>query len=253
MSTYTVNALVLRRNNLADNDRILTLFTRERGKLSAVARGAQKPTSKFSGVSEPFTVFKALLATGKSLDVLTQCEITNAFPALRDDLDRLARASYFCELLDRFTHDRDETEAERLFDLSLSALALLQEPEAFPDIITHAYELHLLAEQGYAPVLDYCVKCGCEIERRQAGFSPALGGTLCSADRYGAEDAVGLSAEALETLRRLMEGDGAELLALRPPPKVAAEMARAMRHYIRLRAERPLKSAEFLDQLRASQ
>jgi DNA repair protein RecO (recombination protein O) len=253
MPNYTATALVIHRNNLAENDRILTLYTSEQGKLSVVAKGARKPTSKFSGATELFTVFRALLATGRTLDILSQCEIIQAYSPLRYNLERLARATYFCELLDRFTMERDPVNAETLFQLTTAALRLLQEMEADPDVITHAYELRLLAEQGYAPVCDSCVKCGREAARGQAGFSPSLGGVLCSSDRYGAEDNLALSAEALQALQTLPEMDGEDLMGFRLSPKAMHEIDRALRWYIKLRAERAIKSADFLDQLRASE
>ncbi len=252
MPNYTATALVIHRINLAENDRILTLYTPEHGKFSVVAKGARRPTSKFSGASDLFMLFRALLATGKSLDILSQCEILQSYSSLRYDLQRLARATYFCELLDRFTMERDPVNSESLFQLTTIALTLLQEPHANPDIITHAFELRLLAEQGYSPISDACVRCGEVVERRQVGFSPSLGGVLCASDRYRVEDAVSLSAEALEVLQALPEIDGEELMGLQPSTKAMHELDRALRWYIKLRAERDIKSAEFLDQLRAN-
>ncbi|MCX6381736.1 MAG: DNA repair protein RecO [Armatimonadetes bacterium] len=253
MPSYTATALVIHRNNLAENDCILTLYTSELGKISAVAKGARKPTSRFSGATELFTVFHGLFATGRTLDILTQCEIVQAYTPLRYDLDRLARATYFCEVLDRFTMERDPVNAEALFQLTTAALRLLQETQATPDVITHAYELRLLGEQGYSPICDACVKCGREIVHGQVGFSPSLGGVLCSSDRYKTEDSVPLSAEALEALQLLPELDGEELLDFHPSRKALQEVGRALRWYIKLRAERAIKSADFLDQLRANQ
>src|SRR5215468_2707066 len=103
MPAYTTTGLVLHRLNLGETDKILTLYTREHGKLSAVAKGARRAGSRLSGATELFTDSKFLLATGKTLDIVTQCEIRESFPALRNDLERLARATYFCELLDRMT------------------------------------------------------------------------------------------------------------------------------------------------------
>src|SRR5581483_4451126 len=107
MPVYKATGLVLHRLNLGETDKILTLYTREHGKLSAVVKGARRPTSRLSGATELFTLSRLLLATGKSLDIVTQCEIRETFPRLRADLDLLARATYFCELLDRLTLERD--------------------------------------------------------------------------------------------------------------------------------------------------
>lgn len=251
MPNYTASGLVLHRLNLGETDRILTLYTREHGKLSAVAKGARNAKSRLGGVSELFTYSRLLLATGKTLDIITQAEIAESFPPIRADLDLLARATYICELLDRFTLERDAANSEELCDLTLSALHLLAQATGEPDVILHAYELHLLAALGYAPELDRCVACGEELPRRTLGFSPALGGVLCPADRWRAEDAIPLAADTVAMLRTVRDADNAALLALRPARKTLAEMNKALRWYIRVRADRDLKSAEFLDQIRA--
>jgi DNA repair protein RecO (recombination protein O) len=253
MPTYPATGLVLHRQNLGETDKILTLYTRERGKLSAVAKGARRPTSRLSGATELFTLSRLLLATGKSLEVITQGEIRQTFPGLRADLERLTRATYLCELLDRLTHEHDATASEELFDLTEAALRLLERAEDYPDSVVHAYELRLLSALGYAPELERCVRCGSTLERRVCGFSPSLGGTLCAADRYRADDSVPLSPDAVALLRQLLSAEPETLLALRPAPKLAAEVARALRWHVRFRAERDLKSAAFLDQLRAAQ
>ncbi len=252
MPNYNVLGIVINRRNLSENDKILTLFTREHGKISVVAKGARKPTSKFSGATELFVVFRAMLATGRTLDILTQCEIEQAFSGLRLDIERMTRATYFCELLDRFTYERDEATSAELFDLAYSALLLLQQPSTYEDAIVHAFELHLLAALGYTPVLNHCVKCHVEIDdRRQVGFSPSLGGTLCAEDRYRVQDSVILSPEALQTLHFLMEGETEELLTLAPSPKATAEVARALRWFVRAHTDREIKSLAFLDEMRA--
>lgn len=252
MPTYTATGLVVHRLNLGETDKILTLFTRDHGKLSAVAKGARRASSRLSGATELFTRSRLLLATGKTLDIITQCEITESFPGLRTDLECLARATYFCELLDRFTHERDSTMSAELFDLTTDALTLLERADVYLDAVVHAYELRLLEIEGYAPVLDRCLRCGGELDHRQLGFSPALGGTLCSADRYRADDAILIAPETVTLLQDLLAAEPDILLALRPPARLAAEAATALRWYIRFRADRDLKSADFLDKLRAN-
>src|SRR5437879_4466300 len=126
MPVYKVNGIVLRRSDLGETDRILRLFTRECGRVDTVAKGARRGTSRLSGATELFTHSRMLLATGKTLDIVSQCEIRESFPGLRGDLQRIARATYLCELVDRLLADREpNTEA---FDLLLSALYLLQRP-----------------------------------------------------------------------------------------------------------------------------
>ncbi|MCS6774965.1 MAG: DNA repair protein RecO [Chloroherpetonaceae bacterium] len=253
MPAYTADAIVLRRIDLGEADRIVTLFTREYGKVAAIAKGARRPRSRFSGGTELFMVARFLLATGRNLDVVTQCEITRSFAGLRTDLNRLARATYLCELLDRLTPERDAVTAPELFDLTMEGLEWLDRAQEAFDVPVHAYELRLMEVLGYAPSLDACVLCGEPLQRFPVGFSPAQGGAVCTADRHRVEDAFALSREALHLLRVLAQSCSEEILDLRPDLKTAAEVARAMRRYIRFRTERDLQSAAFLEEVRAAQ
>jgi DNA repair protein RecO (recombination protein O) len=248
MPLYKANALVLHRTNLGETDKILTLLCRDSGKLGAVAKGARGPKSKLSGATELFTHSRMLLATGKSLDIVSQSEVRESFPALRDDLALLARATYLCELTDRFIEEREPN--QDVFDLLLSALYLLQRCADEPDVIVHAFELRLLTERGYAPHLANCVRCGAETLRARVGFSPSLGGLLCPADRFSVDDTISIAAETVEFMTTLLSGEPHEVVSVRPSAIALRETARCMRWYIRFRAERDLKSAEFVDMLR---
>src|SRR5437867_3061084 len=143
MPVYNVNAIVLRRSDLGETDRILRLLTRECGRVDAIAKGSRRGASKLSGATEIFTHSRMMLATGKSLEVVSQCEIRECFPALRGDLNALARASYICELVDRLMEEREPN--PEVFDLVLSALYLLQRSPVNPDVIVHAFEMRLLS------------------------------------------------------------------------------------------------------------
>jgi DNA repair protein RecO (recombination protein O) len=248
MPVYKANALVLHRINLGETDKILTLFCREAGKLSAVAKGARRGNSKLSGATELFTHSRLLLAVGRSLDIVSQCEIRESFPALRTDLAKLTRATYLCELTDRLVEEREPN--PDVFDLLLSALYVLQRTDNDPDVVVHAFELRLLAERGYSPSLKECVRCGEALDHRRLAFSPSLGGALCSADRYAHDDAIAVSWETLELMRTLMDAEVTELVRLTPPQKTLREAAKCLRWYIRYRTERDLKSADFLEMLR---
>lgn len=234
--------------DLGEKDRILTILSREAGKLGAVAKGSRGGTSKLSGATEPFTYSRMLLASGRSLDIISQCEIRESFPALRNDLQMLARAQYFCELTDRFMLDR-EPNAE-VFDLLLSALYLLKRMRDQPDVITHAFELHLLAERGYTPELDICVRCGERVLDLKAGFSPALGGALCISHNTSAQDAFTVRPAALELMRTLLRAEPEELVMIKPDSSAMLDIDRCLRWYIRYRTEYDIKSALFLDMVR---
>src|SRR5580700_1429490 len=91
---YRTEALILRERRIGEADKILTLYSLDRGKFDAIAKGVRRPTSRKSGHLEVLTRVSLLLASGRSLDVITQSETVESFAVLRDDLERLSRAIY---------------------------------------------------------------------------------------------------------------------------------------------------------------
>ena len=254
MALYSATGIVLRRIPLGEKDKIITLFTRERGKVRAVAKGARKTTSKLSGGSEPLMLVKGLFSEGKSLDVMSQVEVRESFLILRSDYDRYLRATYACELLDNLTEENDPE--EEAFELLLSTLYVLQRA-VMPDLALHAYELKLLALVGYEPQISRCV--GCESEWGEfvwpLSFSPGLGGVLCEICAKAARDeTVPCPPKATWILEKLAGTlDPKALAALTTEPEVLALVNRALRAHLRLRLERVVKSTEFLDALRLTE
>ena len=98
---YRCHAVVLKRRDYGEADRILTLYTREQGKVSAIAKGVRRIASRKSGHVELFTQARLLLAKGRNLDVLSQAETIEPYAALREDLVRTTYAYHVAELLDR--------------------------------------------------------------------------------------------------------------------------------------------------------
>ena len=250
MPVYKANGIVLSRRNLGETDRILTLFCRDNGKISVVAKGSRRPNSKFGGATELFTHSNLLLATGKSLDVVSQCEIYDCFPALRSDLTMMAIATYMCELIDRLLEEH-EVEPE-VFDLFLSGLHLMQKQVMDPEVVLHAFEMRLLAHRGYTPELNICVRCHVALSGTRRAFSPTLGGILCDKHLHAHEDSFQITPETCQTLQILLTAEIPDLAVLQMGSDTQAQVQRCLRWYIRYRIDRDLKSAAFLDVLRNS-
>jgi DNA repair protein RecO (recombination protein O) len=259
MPVYKANALVLRRIPLGETDKILTLYTREWGKLSAVAKGSRRTTSRLAGATEPLMFLRALLAEGMNLDVLTQAEIRESFPLSRADFGRFLRATYCCELMDRVTEERHADPGA--FDLLLSTLYILQRA-VDPDVPVHAFELQLMAHEGYEPGLDACVRCetpftGLPADAStpcimESAYSPVRGGALCAECAAATrEEVLRMTPETAAIMRRLMSEENARALAaLELTPQVSQEMNRAIRAHLRYRLERDVRSTAFLDAYR---
>ncbi len=100
-----VEAVVIRHSNWGEADRLLVLFTRERGKVRAIAKGVRKMHSRKAGHLEPFTRVSLQLARGRDLWIVTQAETVEPYLQIREDLVRTAYASYVVELVERFTYE----------------------------------------------------------------------------------------------------------------------------------------------------
>ena len=117
---YRTQAVILKRMDLGEADRIVTLFSRDEGKVRAVAKGVRRTTSRSAGHLEPFTLSDVLLAVGRDLDVVSQADTLDAFREIREDLDLTTHAYYLAEVVDLLTEDRSENRA--VFDILVEGL-----------------------------------------------------------------------------------------------------------------------------------
>lgn len=245
---YRANAIVIRRINLGETDKILTLLTREKGKLSAVAKGARRPASRLAGATELFNYCRALLAVGQNLDVVTQVEVRQSFPKLRHDLVKIAAASYMTELVDHFTEDR--LPHEEVFDLLLSGLYVLNSQEDVGLLIA-AFSFQLMAAAGYTPIFDVCARCR-SASAPLVAFSPSVGGTICRDCRPGVKDSLFTAPDSLDAARALLAWELPQAAQLQVSDRARAQALRIVRAFLLYRSERPLKSAHLLDELLAT-
>lgn len=240
---YPAEAIVLRRIPVGETDRILTLFTREKGKLSAIAKGSRRPLSRLAGGTEPFVHTRVLLAVGQNLDVLTQCQVESAYPALRKDLTRIAYATYFTELVDAGIAERQPQ--PEVWDLLVASLAAL-ETTPVPDALARAVEMKLLDLLGYAPELEACVLDRAPLGR-EIGFHPLRGGVVCGRCARRTPGSVALSPPGRAALRALRVVPLQEAGRAIPTLELRRELARCLIPFVRQRLEAALRSLAFLE------
>jgi DNA repair protein RecO (recombination protein O) len=179
MATYSATGINVGSFNLGESDKIVTIFTAERGLVRAVAKGARKPGSKIAGRAEPLNVNKLLLSTGRSLDIISQAEGIETFPKLRSDLVRLSYALYYAELTQHFGPGLAE-ENEVYFDFLRDALRRQAEQDADPAWLGLRFEFGLLDLLGYRPELTYCIICRKPLMDASLGaFHQDWGGIVC--------------------------------------------------------------------------
>jgi len=244
---YRVDAVVLKRKDMGEADRLLTCFTRDRGKLKLIAKGIRKPASRKAGHLELFTHARFLVARARTWDIITQAEGVNVYLALREDLSRTSYAYYAAELLDRLTEEQDEH--QEMFDLFLDTLERLSVASELR-IPTRYYELGLLNLAGFRPELFTCLGCGEQIQPATNYFHYGRGGILC--ESCGAEIAGSrrLSLPALKVLRYMQTRPYASVQNLQLRENVQGEIEDILYHYLTYVLEQNLKSVRFLRLLR---
>ena len=170
MALYRDEGVVLRTWKLGEADRIVVLFTQGHGKVRAVAKGVRKTKSKFGARLEPTSHVALQLYEGRELDIVTQAETLDHFGALRDDLDRLTRATAHARGR-RHHRPGAATPTARLYPMLVGALRTLAAQDH--PLVVPGFFLKLLALEGFQPRVDACAVC--DDDARPRGLRPRRG------------------------------------------------------------------------------
>ena len=260
---YKTEAIVLRQRRLGEADRIVTLYTPGYGKLEAKAKGVRKITSRMAGHLQPLTRCMVQLAQGRASDVVAGCQTIESFQSLKEDLDRLGRALYVAELVDRLAPERLPGFAT--YRLLLDTLRRLEradniDPSAGSglDLPLRHFEMRLMEQGGFRPELERCVDCGSPLRPQQnpstssgqAFFAPQSGGVVCPPCASGTAGSRVLSLDGLKVLRLLQRASYNDIARLKVPSALAQEVERHLRSYIVCVLERDVNAAAFIERLR---
>lgn len=238
MPLYRDEGVVLRTAKLGEADRIITLLTREHGKIRAVAKGVRRTKSRFGARLEPFMRVDLLIAEGRSLDVVSQAESVASYgAAIAADYAAYEAANVIVETIDKLV----STEREQLpnqYRLLIGALNALAKHAHASQTISESYVMRALALAGWTPRLATCVVCG-KPERRY--FSIASGGVMCEADHT--TDARRIAPLVLSQLDALIRGDWS-VLDNAPLECIVQELVEDWGEYY---LERPIRSLRLID------
>jgi len=246
--SYRTQAIVLGYIEYGEADRILQLFTFEQGKITAIAKGVRKIRSRKAGHLEPFTRVNLFLAKGRNMDIITQAETIDPYMGLRQDLQRVAFASYVVEVLDRFTYEEGQNVS--IFHLLAETLSRLESQDN-PETVVHYYEVRLLDLLGFRPQLFECIDCGQEILPESQYFSPLAGGVACPRCGGRRSEAWKVDQDVLRYLRHLQRSKWSQVEKLEIPVKTEAGLADLVERYLTYLLERKLNTPQFLREIQS--
>lgn len=203
MGFYKVEALVLRAREAREADQLLTLLTREKGKIIVLARGVRKPQSKLRGGVQVFSHTDLVLHSGRKLDRITGAEARRFFN-FQAQWEKLAYAVYWADLLERALPEGEPQ--ERIFGLTLLVfyhLAALPPDSRQVGVLSLFFEWHLISLLGYQPCLGHCACCGGQLDHAlRFPLSVSRGGVVCAVCAREEKDLYYISAGTLHLLQR---------------------------------------------------
>ena len=223
MPAEKATGLVVRTYDWSETSRIAVVWTRELGKVRALAKGGRRLKSNFEVALDLLTVCSMVLLRKSSggLDLLTEARVEERFAGLRRDLRALYAGYYVAELLGDGTQEYDPHPA--LYEFSLDTLRKLAAGGDVPGLVS-AYELGWLGELGVRPVLGRCAACETtDLPANRAMFSSTAGGMVCPACAASQHDRRSISRSAVGTLEELLAGE---------LPAVSGEVRQVLGHYV---------------------
>lgn len=244
---YQVEGLVIRLADVGERDRVVTLFTREEGKLAFIARGARRPGSSLGPCVQPLTRGRFQCVRRRALHLITQAAVVDSYSGLRSDLWSTSCGLYLAELVDVATVEGSPDRF--IYDLLVRLLELANE-KGGNAVLLRYFELRLLQHSGFCPSLRLCVSCGAELRPVENALSPTLGGVLCPECCTAGVDAKPLSVDALKVLRFWLANPLETACRTRLGSELAVEVEQHLQRFIDGVLQRQLKSREWLDRLR---
>ncbi|HTL70056.1 MAG TPA: DNA repair protein RecO [Candidatus Eisenbacteria bacterium] len=261
MSATKTLAFILGARDYRDTSILGDFYTREHGKIRGIVRGIRDARGRFGSTLEPFSLNEILFykrRRGGDLHQVTQVELMDLFPAVREDLERLAYASYFTELLNELVEV--EEPSPEIFDLFSDSLAFLASG-ASPKRVARVFEVKFFESLGLMPEVRSCVVCNAELPE-PAYFNVALGGIRCKscstarlASPAGQEHeqtglvGIPVSRGTLNFLDHVRRADVKDLYKVKVSQEVGEELEKTLRRFVDFHLNAKLKSMVFLEKM----
>ncbi len=255
MGSLSTPAILLRRIEYGDYDLIVTLFTRDQGKITAIAKSAKKSVKRFPGVLEPFSRLHVVLAKGrgKGMPVLQEASLEEPFFNIREDILKTAYASYWAELIYLWMADDEPLEA--LYRLMLYVLAEINRGRIPVDVLSILFQMRFLSLAGFTPNFDHCHACKTcldQIAHAVVVSDPAKGGITCPTCLCTANGRMKIAKGTLKQLMWTDAGDLEQAARVRFTGAARTEGLRFLESFVPFHIGKTPKSLAVLKRIRAT-
>ncbi len=244
--TIKTKGIIVGEAPMGEQDKRLVILCEDKGRLSAVAKGAKKPGARLASQAQLFYYCDMMLEESRGFWYLREASVIESFYDLRKDLTGLAWASWMVETAGILAVEGQES--ARMIRLLLRGLKMIEEPLLSPKTTAVTFILRALSEQGLQPEDSRCVECGKPLPK-EAYISPAAGGLLCEDCVRRARDGMRLSEGSLYTLRHILHAQESVLYKYQASTEIQQELFRFTRFYLHIYAQKEMSSLEFLRNL----
>lgn len=241
---HKVEGIVIRTTDYGEANKILTLYTRELGKIGVMARGAKRPKSRLSSISQLFTHGQFVFQKTQGLGVLNQGEMIQSFRDLRGDIFLTAYAAYIVELLDKLTEQHEKN--PYLYELLFQTLYYMDEGFDY-EVLTRIFEVKMLRVAGIGLYVDGCAHCSAK--EGEFSFSIKEGGFLCHRCTHVDERSLKINPGTAKLVRLFYHFDLHRLGSISVKPETKEQLKKVLEAYYDEYSGLHLKSRRFLNQL----
>ncbi len=244
-----VTGMVLSGAPVGEYDKRLVILTKERGKISAFARGARRPKSSLMAASEPFTFGEFTVYRGRDSYTISSVEVMNYFPELREELEDIYMGMYFCEVADYFT--RENLDSRDVLKLLYQSLRALKVPSLNRKLVRAIFEFKIIALNGEAPRLFACA--GCEKKEELFYFHKQAACILCEdcyqKPPYAGKGTLRIMGTTTYILQRILATSVEKLYTFTVKDTVQNELETVVGQYFASKANKEFPSSTFLSQI----
>jgi DNA repair protein RecO (recombination protein O) len=231
---YKFTGIILGKYNVGEADRIYTIYTLEKGKIRALAKGVRKSQARLAGNLENFSLVDLFVAKGKGTGKITGSIVENNFRNLRNNLEALENVFESVKILNKLTNLEEKDTA--IFNLLKEYLETIDEAslkkEEKISLITQGFIFKLLDSLGYKIEVGHCVKCSADLPKEGNYFSAEKGGIICSACLEEKGSRIGVSDNVIKLIRIFFQNKIKSLIKLKVEPKEINNLKIITREFI---------------------
>jgi len=252
-NSFITDAINLKSYNLSESDKIIVMYSKEKGLIRGVAKGVKKPKSKLGARMDLLVANTLMLHKGRNLDTICQAEVLNSFYKTRQDMDKICYSMYITEVVNNFGVEGDPC-SEKIYNLLYKALNTISgaqnKVEIFLAVIK--FQLKMMIETGFSIELDNCLCCHKKLENGTMFFVPSMGGIVCgecAAHITGVKKQIPYKLRGFFKQMSINDFDQKGDYELKANEKVCQVTFNALKEYIAIKSPQKFKSTGVLQEL----